>query len=171
VTAPTGGPDFKFVRRGGVCAGCGAALAPGATSSSALYDEPASGDAAFSRKDFCAACFDDAAKRGEPFSWWTAVVPTPQEKKAVFDVGVAREFLVRLLKEDAPERASLRYLLALLLMRKKAVKVGDQFVKDGLETMVLSVPPDEQVFEVPCLEIDEAEATKLRDDLGKLFAL
>lgn len=167
----TGEGDFKIGRRGGTCAACAAALTPGASASSALYREPAGGATAFSRKDFCAACFDDAAKRGEPFSWWTSVVPTPQEKKAVFDVGVAREFLVRLLREDAPERASLRYLLALLLMRKKAVKVGDQFVKDGVDVMVLSVPPDEAVFEVPCLEIDEAEATKLRDELGRLFAL
>jgi hypothetical protein len=98
-------------------------------------------------------------------------VPTPEVKKAVFDTGVAKEFLVRLLREDAPERASLRYLLVLLLLRKKIVKVTDQFVKDEVEVMVLVVPPDEAVFEVPCLEIDEAEATKLRDELGRLFAL
>lgn len=163
--------DYKIGRRGGACGGCAAALAPGAPASSALYRDPAGGETAFVRKDFCAACFEDPARRGEPFSWWTALVPQPEEKKAVFDVGVAREFLLRLLKEDAPERASLRYLLALLLMRKKAVKVGDQFVKDGVEVMVLSVPPDESVFEVACMEIDEAEATKLRDELGRLFAL
>jgi hypothetical protein len=163
--------SFKFGRRGGACASCGGQLSPGARVSSALY-RPQGGEATgFARRDFCSACFDDASRRGDPFSWWTAVVPAPQEKKAVFDVGVAKEFLLRLLKEDAPERASLRYLLALLLMRKKAVKVGDQFVKDGVETLVLSVPPDETAFEVACPPIDEAEATKLRDELGRLFAL
>ena len=167
----TGDGDFRIGRRGGVCGACAQALAPGASASSALYSVPAAGEDAFERKDFCAACFDDPAKRGEPFSWWTAVVPTPEVKKAVFDTGVAKEFLVRLLREDAPERASLRYLLVLLLLRKKIVKVTDQFVKDGVEVMVLAVPPDEAVFEVPCLEIDEAEATKLRDELGRLFAL
>jgi hypothetical protein len=168
----SGGDDFKIGKRGGVCGACGAALAPGSRASSALYRAEPGGEASFVRRDFCGACFDDPARRGGPFSWWTAEVPQPVEaKKAVFDVGVAREFLVRLLKEDAAERASLRYLLALLLMRKKAVKVSDQFLKDGVEVMVLSVPPDETVFEVPCLEIDEAEAAKLRDELGRLFAL
>src|SRR5689334_23682838 len=114
----TGADAFKIGRRGGVCAACGKALAPGASVSSALYRAPAGGDAAFERKDFCAACFENVGRQGDPFSWWTAPVPQPQEKKAVFDIGVAREFLHRLLKEDAPERASLRYLLALLLMRK-----------------------------------------------------
>jgi hypothetical protein len=162
---------FKIGHRGGSCGACGAALTAGVAATSALYRAPAGGENAFERKDFCAPCFDDAAKRGEPFSWWTAVVPAPAEKKAVFDVGVAKEFLLRLLREDAAERASLRYLLALLLMRKKAVKVSDQFVKDGVDVMVLCVPPDESVFEVACLEIDEAESEKLRDELGRLFAL
>lgn len=163
--------DFKIGRRGGVCGACGALLAPGSRASSALYRAEPGGQTSFVRRDFCGACFDDAGKRGEPFSWWTALVPQPVEKKAVFDVGVAREFLLRLLKEDAAERASLRYLLALLLMRKKGVKISDQFMRDGVEVMVVSVPPDEAVFEIPCLAIDEAEAGKLRDELGRLFAL
>jgi hypothetical protein len=163
--------DFRIGRRGGVCSACAAALTPGAPASSALYEAPAAGESGFERRDFCAACFEDPAKRGAPFSWWTAVVPVPETKKAVFDTGVAKEFLVRLLREDAAERASLRYLLVLLLLRKRIVKVADQFVRDGAELMVLSVPPDETVYEVPCLDIDEAEATKLRDELGRLFAL
>lgn len=167
----TGDGDFKIGRRGGVCASCAKALTPGTSASSALYRVTAGPDDAFERRDFCAACFEDAAKRGAPFSWWTAVVPAPEVKKAVFDTGVAKEFLVRLLREDAPERASLRYLLVLLLLRKKIVKVGDQFSRDGVDVMVLSVPPDETVYEVACLDIDEAEATKLRDELGRLFAL
>lgn len=167
----TGDTDFRIGRRGGVCAVCAKALVPGAPASSALYAAPSAGESGFERRDFCAACFEDPAKRGEPFSWWTAVVPAPEVKKAVFDTGVAKEFLARLLREDAPERASLRYLLVLLLLRKKIVKVGDQFVREGREVMVVSVPPEETVYEVPCLEIDEAEATKLRDELGRLFAL
>lgn len=167
----SGEGDFRIGRRSAACSACSVALVPGATVSSALFKETAPAGETFVRRDFCASCFGDAARRGEPFSWWTAVLPPAAEKKAVFDLGVAREFLLRLLREDEPERASLRYLLVLLLMRKKAVKVTDQFTRDGAEAMVLSVPPDEQVFEVPCLPIDEAEAAKLREDLGRLFAL
>lgn len=167
----SGDGDFKIGRRGAACSSCSVALVPGATVSSALFKETAPDGGSFVRRDFCATCFGDDGRRGTPFSWWTAVLPPAVEKKAVFDLGVAREFLLRLLREDAPERASLRYLLVLLLMRKKAVKVTDQFVREGTERMVLSVPPDEQSFEVPCLPIDEAEAAKLREDLGRLFAL
>ncbi len=162
--------DFKIGRRGGGCSVCAKALGPGTPASSALYRTGA-GDASFERRDFCAACFEAPEKRGDPFSWWTAVVPQPEEKKALFDTGVAREFLKRLFQENAPERASLRYLLTLLLLRKKLVKVTDQFVRDGVEVMIANVPPDETAYEVSCLELDEAETTKLREELGRLFAL
>lgn len=162
--------DFKIGRRGAVCSVCAKALGPGEPASSALY-RMASGESSFGRRDFCARCFEEPTKRGEPFSWWTAVVPEPQEKKALFDTGVAKEFLLRLFQENAPERASLRYLLTLLLLRKKLVKVSDQFVREGIDVMIASVPPDETAFEVPCLDLDEAETTKLREELGRLFAL
>lgn len=162
--------DFRIGRRGGGCSACTRALGAGERASSALY-RTSGGETSFERRDFCAACFEEPAKRGEPFSWWTAVVPEVQEKKALFDTGVAKEFLLRLFQENAPERASLRYLLTLLLMRKKLVKVNDQFVRDGVEVMIAVVPPDETAYEVPCLELDEAETTKLREELGRLFAL
>jgi hypothetical protein len=162
--------DFKIGRRGGVCSVCAKALGPGEPASSALY-RSSSGESSFERRDFCAPCFEAPERRGDPFSWWTAVVPQPEEKKALFDTGVAREFLLRLFQENAPERASLRYLLTLLLLRKKLVKVTDQFVRDGVEVMIAHVPPDETAYEVPCLELDEAETTKLREELGRLFAL
>lgn len=166
----TGEGEFRIGRRGGGCSVCARPLAPGERASSALYCAGA-GETSFERRDYCAACFEDPSKRGEPFSWWTAVVPQPEEKKALFDTGIARDFLLRLLRENAPERASLRYLLTLLLMRKRLVKVTEQFVRDGVEVMVASVPPDEAAYEVACLELDEAETTKLRDELGRLFAL
>ena len=132
----------------------------------------ASEDAAdFARRDFCSICFEGDADTGEPFSWWRAEVPAPEEKKAAFDLNVAREFLVRLLREDAPERASLRYLLTLLLLRKRIVRVEDQFHDERGEVMTVRIPPDEALHEVPCPEIDEAEAEALRHQIGRLFDL
>lgn len=167
----TGDAGFRVGRRGDACAACGAALVPGKIASSALYRAPESGEASFVRRDFCGPCFEDPARRGEPFSWWSAPVPQPAEKKAVFDTGVAKEFLARLLRENAPEHASLRYLLVLLLLRKKLVKVTDQFTRDGTDVMVVAVPPEETVHEVACVDLDEAESERLREELGRLFAL
>lgn len=166
--------DWKFGRRGVACSSCDAALQPGRESVSAIY---ADGDT-FARRDFCDACFQTAERRGTPFSWWSAVVPEPAKKKAVFDLGVAKEFLQRLLRDDDRSRDSLRYLLTLMLMRKRGVVlVGqNQSAPDAggasVEVMVVRVPPDDEtVFEVRVVELDEAETERLRDELGRLFQL
>lgn len=158
---------WKFERRGGACSGCETVFAPGSQVTSALYD----GGEEFRRADWCESCFADAARRGEPYSHWTAEVPEPETRKAVFDLGVARDFLLRLIREDAAERASLRYLLSLLLLRKRAIRVLEQRGEPGAESMVFTIPPDETVHEIACPEIDEAEADALRSELGRLFDL
>ena len=159
---------WKFARRAGACAACGSSLPAGTEAVSAIY----SGDEGFARRDFCGACFQDAAKRGSPFSWWSAVVPEPEKKKAVFDLGVAKEFFQRLLRDDDPSRASLRYLLALMLMRKRVVVLVGQERSERGEVMTIRIPPDDEpVHEIACVELDEAETERVREELGRLFHL
>lgn len=157
--------------RGTTCAACAAVLQPGAAVVSALFDRPDDEAQPFERRDFCGSCFDGHADTGTPYSWWRSVVPRPEEKKAAFDLAVAREFLVRLLREDAPERASLRYLLTLLLMRKRVVRVDEQFADERGEVMTVRLPPDETPYEIPCPEIGAEEADSLRGQIGRLFDL
>lgn len=160
--------DWKIGRRGGACSACANPLAPGREAVSAIY-AAASG---FERRDFCGACFQEAPKRGTPFSWWSAVVPEPEKRKAVFDLGVAKEFLQRLLREADPAQDSLRYLLALMLLRKKCVVLVGQNESPAGEVMVIRVPPDEEtVHELRVVELDQAETERLRDELGRLFQL
>ena len=165
MTAP--GAGWKVTRRGGVCSACEREFAVATDVVSALYDE---GDS-FSRRDWCRPCFDGPDRGRDPFSWWATEVPEPQELKAAFDLGVAREFLVRLLREDAPERESLRYLLALMLMRKRGVKLVEQYTDSRGEVMTFTVPPHEEEHEVVCADIDEEEADGLRAELDRLFDL
>ena len=123
-------------------------------------------------QSICAACFQDADRRGSPFSWWSGIVPEPEKKKAVFDLAVAKEFLQRLLRENDPARASLRYLLTLLLLRKRVVALVGQEGADDAEVLTIRVPPDEEtVHEIPCPELDEAETERLREELGRLFEI
>jgi len=160
--------SWAFGRRGAACAGCTGEFAPGAEVVSAIY---ASGET-FERRDWCGPCFQDAARRGSPFSWWSGVVPEPEKKKAVFDLGVAKEFLQRLLREGDPSRESLRYLLTLLLLRNRVVVLVGQERGETGDVLTIRVPPDEDTLhEIPCPELDEAETERLRDELGRLFEL
>jgi hypothetical protein len=167
---------WKTGHRGAGCGACEGAFEPGTIVVSALFEAPVvdAGDddgPPFSRVDFCAPSFDGEADTGGPFSWWRFVVPPPEEKKATFDLSVAREFLQRLLDQGDPERASLRYLLTLLLMRKRIVKVAEHFTDKRGEVMAIRFPPADAIFEVVCCELSEDETDSLREQLGELFDL
>jgi len=170
---------WKTGHRGQGCGACAGEFVPGALVVSALFEPAPAGGAEpdfedappFSRTDFCGDCFDGEADTGAPFSWWRFVVPAPEEKKATFDLGVAREFLQRLLGQDDPERASLRYLLTLLLMRKRVVKVTEQFSDERGDVMSIRFPPADTLHEVVCCELGEDETESLREQLGELFDL
>ena len=168
--------DWKTGHRGAGCGACEGAFDPGALVVSALFELPLPADGddegpPFRRVDFCQTCFEGDADTGSPFSWWRFIVPAPEEKKAAFDLGVAREFLQRLLAQDEPERASLCYLLTLLLMRKRVVNVSEQFSDERGDVMSIRFPPDDAVFEVVCCELTEDETESLRDQLAELFDL
>jgi len=172
---------WRTGRRGAVCGRCEKAFVPRDAVISALFEMSDASDGSdggdddapppFERADLCTACFE-AEDAPAPYSWWRTEVPEPDRRRAPLDLQVAREFLVRLLDEGAPERANLRYLLALLLMRKRLVRVEEQFrdAERG-ELMVVTVPPDETLHEIPCPELGEEETAQLRDELGRLFDL
>ncbi len=165
VAAPAAGGSWKLGRRATTCVGCDASFAPGAAVTSALH----TGEGGFARRDWCETCFETASATA--FSWWTATLPLETDKKPTFDLSVAREFLVRLLAEGGEEREALRYLLVLLLMRKRIVRLHEQIDRDGVDVMIVTIPPSDEPHEISCPPIDEAEAESLRAELGRLFDL
>ena len=57
------------------------------------------------------------------FSHWESTVPQPNEKKKIFvDDAVLMNLLVRLADTDQPQRLAFRFVLALILMRKKLLR-------------------------------------------------
>ena len=157
--------EWKIGRKSPACGGCGKAFPHEAPFHSAIWLE-AEG---FRRRDLCDACF--AAVPGAPYSHWLTVLPKPVAKSRVFDLGLAAEFLRRLTAEGEPAKAPLAYLLALLLVRKRAVRILDlpadargprvrvEF-HDGHPPIEISAPP---------LRDDAAPA--LRSELERLVEL
>lgn len=176
---------WRFERRADHCAVCGDAFRPGDRILTTLYSVPLAADEAgesdgedattvLLRRDVLAdrADAEDAAPPpGPEFSRWTWEFPEPEAKRPVLDLAAAREFLVRLVREDAPERASLRYLLVLLLMRKRLVRLHEQLSDERGDVLVIEIPPDVPPTEIVCPELTEAESDTLRDELGRLFDL
>ena len=103
-------------------------------------------------------------------------MPTADEKKVVL---APPEVLIDLLRqmEQFPERAKSRYLLALMLMRKKLVRPVTLAVNqettantnDDHELLRVEVIANGDTIDVPVCPIGRSEADKLRDELNELL--
>ena len=96
-------------------------------------------DAQFVRRDLHTTCFE--AVEEEAYSRWVTAIPEKKEKKPPLDLGLAKEFLLRLAKEADPEKHKVALVLALLLLRKRRVKLlGERGTDDGERVMDLVIP-------------------------------
>jgi len=134
--------SWNVGRAGPACAACGTTMAPGAGCWAALSEgaqQPVSetlpnaaekaAPLPFARFDFCDGCWaagqrpDPAKGQGELFSFWKTQVPTPTQKKKLFvDDSVLVDLFTRLEAKDAGEDVRFRFVLALILMRKRLLR-------------------------------------------------
>ncbi len=120
------------------------------------------------RRDYSAESWsgppDDAV------GWWKNRMPQADEKKTVL---APPEVLVDLLRqmEDAESKAKSRYLLALMLMRKKIVRASSPPSEDrgGTEYLRVEVLATGDPIEVPVCTISRSESDALRDELNELL--
>ena len=78
------------------------------------------------RRDLCDACFHDYERRcqgGEPPIFWRALRKTSGAKEPVLDLNSLRLLFDRLATVDDERARSLRYFCALLLLRKRVLRM------------------------------------------------
>jgi hypothetical protein len=138
--------SWNISRSGTACQACGAALDPGKGCWAALVEgfvaappaeaadaqpkpaeqAPAKTAVPYSRLDYCEACWA-AGKRPEApatmFCFWKTTVPVPQQKKKLLvDDSVLVEVFTRLAGRESMTDIRFRFVLALILMRKRLLK-------------------------------------------------
>jgi hypothetical protein len=165
--------EWKIARKGSACARCERAFAPEEPFVSAIYlaPIPEGGGEGFVREDRCPTCFE--AEEREPFSRWTTRLPPAKEKQPLLDMGLAREFLLRLVREDDPSRRNLACILTLLLLRKRKVKLRGQRSEGEATILEVSVPTDEAEaeIEVESRDLSDEETAEITAELSRLFGL
>lgn len=112
--------------------------------------------------------------------YWKCRMPTEGEKKMVL---APKAVLIDLLRqmEDMPEQAKTRYLLALILLRRRFVRLGNPLAYDESDSdpessdqppikfMHLEVIEDGSSIEVAECEIGKSEAETLSEALGEML--
>jgi hypothetical protein len=162
--------DWDIQKSSKMCSACERAFDEGESYFSALYDRGEQ----FERRDYCPPCWEADDDETEAFSFWKTHVPTQEEqRKLLVDDDVLVSFFLRLADEQQEQqpqhKRNFRYILALVLMRKKILRFVDIAREDDAEFLVLRYPREDREFRVRDPGLTEEEADTVKDDLSQIL--
>jgi len=176
---------IELNRPDGVCAATGSVIEPGTAYQAVLVDPGETGGdepEPARRVCFTLDAWRGGARPGAParvLAAWRATMPEPSEKQSL-PVGDLRDVFEQLGESDAAAAVTLRYLIALVLMRKKelALERGEPgaLVLAWREDRKASAGHDEASREAALVRVtdpgmDEAALAEASAQLGELIGL
>ena len=148
----------------GQCCGSGRKIKYGEEYFGALVET----EQGLQRRDFCV----DYWKREKPnvFCYWKTKLPHPDQKKQIFvDDQMLMAFFERLAEETEQEKINFRFVLALILMRKRRLKYDSTRTQDGKEIWCLRIVGDKQTVEVINPHLDQEQIKQLSSQIGQIL--
>lgn len=164
--------DFEVQRCTRRCASSQRELAAGEPFYSVLRAEAAAtGPAVVVRYDYA-----EDAWNGPPqdcVGWWKSRMPAKEEQKGKL---APNDVLLRLFQqlEDQADKDDMRYVLALLLVRRRVLQLEDEKrdeVDDASEEDVMSLycPRDESTYRVRAATPDDDRVEEIQNELTRLL--
>jgi len=165
--------DYDIAKPRGLCAACGRQMASGEEFVAILVENAPATENEFLREDYCTACWKARAADQAPpaFCLWQSRVPAPQEKKKLFvDDELLINFFQRLEGEEEAARISFRFVLALVLMRKKLlVYEGMKKLPAGGEVWKMRLKGTDEMHEVIDPKMDDEKIAQVSEQLGQIL--
>ena len=154
--------EWKFARRRDRCNACESAFEEGTRHVSAL--SLAGED--LSREDLCLSCWTANARGSEIFFWFTRM--RGDRRSLRLDLPMLEQLFLRLEGRGEKKMIELRYVLCLLLMRKKRLKLV-RVVREPVETMILRRPRRDESLKVMVCNLGVERIEDLRRELAEIF--
>ena len=148
----------------GQCAGSGKDIKYGEEYYGALVQT----EEGLSRRDYCLEYWQN--EKPEVFCFWKTKLPDPEEKKQIFiDDNMLMAFFERLENETDQEKINFRFVLAMILMRKRFFKYDETKNEDGNEIWRMKVVGDKSYVEVINPHLNEEQIEQLSSQLGEIL--
>ena len=116
------------------------------------------------RTDICEACWQKQSAQGTPMpagfiSHWQGVYESPPPVVDAIQKETAETLLRKLIEQNDPRYAPAGYILAVMLERKRVLKVKEQILRDGQRTFIYEQPKTGDIFTIadPDLHLDQLE--------------
>ena len=155
--------DFDVQPRGRRCAKTDHLFLPGEEYYSVLLAEGAK----VNRYDYAAAQWEGPPENA--LGWWKSQVPDHRSGKVNWAPNDVMLHYFRQINDDA-EKADVCYILALLLVRRRVLRLEDSETDDqGRELLVVQCPKSEETFRVPAARPDGRRTKQIQDELAELL--
>ena len=156
--------EWNIQSRAAACEACARPFADQQPLHTLLFDERAEN---LRRMDICEACwqsqFSDGARERKGFiSHWQGIFEVPPPAVDAIQKETAETLLRKLIEQNDPRYAPAAFILAVMLERKRILKVKEQIVRDGQRVFIYEQPGTGDVFTIadPDLHLDQLEAVQ-----------
>jgi hypothetical protein len=162
--------EWNIQSRAHACAACGKPFADQEANHTLLFDEKAD----FRRSDICQACwqkqYSEGARDRKGFvSYWQGVYVAPPPPVDAIKKENAESLLRKLIELNDPRYIPAGYILAVMLERKRLLKIKEQLVRDGQRVFIYEQPATGDVFTIidPALQLNQLE--QVQRDVASLL--
>jgi len=160
--------EWNIQSRAHACEACGQPFADKQPYHTRLFDQPPE----LRRSDICDACAQkdgDARSRAGFISHWQGIYEAPAPVVDAIQKETAETVLRKLIGQDDPRYVPAAFILAVMLERKRILKVKEQFVRDGRRIFVYEQPKSGDIFTIedPDLHLDQLE--QVQRDVAQLL--
>jgi hypothetical protein len=155
--------EWKFRRRQGWCGGCERRFEEGERHASSLAVR---GDELV-REDLCEPCWSRSGARDELFHWFTR--HRAAQRGLQLDLATLEQVFLSLAGRSEPRLAELAYLIALLLLRKRRLRLERVARDERGEAMLVRRPRRTESLRVQVFDFAPERLEALRGELARLF--
>jgi hypothetical protein len=159
--------EWNIQPRAVVCAQTGEPFSKGERVYSALYWR----EGKYQRVDVKQTAWESRNDNIEPLSAWQAdFIPAPPAPVEALKKDDAESLLRRLMTEDESGTRNARYILALMLERKKVLRQIERQKQDGRSTLVYEHIPTGEVWLIDDPGLKLGELASVQDEVAQLLA-
>ena len=158
--------DWEIKKTLGQCTGTGVEFEVGQKYFAALVET----DEGFERQDFSVEYWNEA--KPEVFCFWQTKLANPEEKKKLLvNDEMLMAFFDRLAEEEAAEKVNFRFVLTLILMRKRKLKYESCTIEEGVERWTLKVTGQDRLANVINPHLTEDQIESLSSQMGQILQM
>ncbi|HZT21372.1 MAG TPA: hypothetical protein VFB55_00545 [Verrucomicrobiae bacterium] len=162
--------EWNIQSRASACEACAQPFADRQLLHTLLFDEPPR----LRRLDVCETCWQNqfahgARERKGFISHWQTLYQAPAPRTEPIQRETAETLLRKLIEHNDTRYAPAAYILAVMLERKRVLKIKQQIVREGRRHFIYEQPQTGDVFTVadPDLRLDQLEG--VQRDVARLL--